>query len=103
MILMFFKVHSGCGVDNGLSYDSSPGKTQEGGSGVVKGSQILENILKIESTGFSDTSKVGYERKRSHMMLRFLVSAPGKTDLPPTEMRKTAWTGCGGKGGEAGV
>lgn len=30
MILMFFKVHSGCGVENGLSYDSSPGKNQAG-------------------------------------------------------------------------
>lgn len=30
MILMFFKVHSGCRVENGLSYDSSPGKTQAG-------------------------------------------------------------------------
>lgn len=46
---------------------------QEGSSGVVKGSQILEYILKIELIGFSDTSKVGYERKRSHMTLRSLV------------------------------
>lgn len=41
--------------------------------GVGTGSQILGKILKLESIGFSDTSNVGHERKRSHATSRYLV------------------------------
>ena len=56
---------------------------------MVRGSHILEKILKNEVIEFFNTSKRGFERKRSHRTLRFLVQATGKMDLPPTEMRKT--------------